>query len=269
MEPNEDYIRKLKVAYPLMEPAVLTAIRDLHLPLGSSGLDAGCGIGLSVLLLADEVGPTGQVTGLDQSSELIREAEKIVNQEGLSDQVNFQEGDIHQLPFEDDAFDWAWSSCCVGYAPSIDPYKAMKEFFRVVKPGGTVAILAWSSEKLLPGYPLLEASLNATVSGLAPFGAKGKPELHFMRALGWFRKAGLKNLSAQTFIGEVQAPLNKKMRQSLIALFQMRWENVESELSEDQVSSYQRICLPESGEFILDHPDYYAFFTLSLFAGYV
>lgn len=264
----EDFIRKLKDTYPLMEPVALATIRDLHLPLGSRGLDAGCGNGLPAILLADEVGPTGQVTGMDQSPELIREAEKNVAHTGMSDQVIFRQGDVQRLPFDENTFEWVWSSSCVGYARSIDPYRALQEFTRVVQPGGTIAILAWSSEKLLPGYPLLEARLNATASGLAPFGAEGAPDRHFMRALGWFRQAGLKNLSAQTFIGDVQAPLSKEMRQALVALFEMRWENVEAELSHEQWSTYQRICLPGSSDFIADHPDYYAFFTYTLFTGY-
>ena len=43
----------------------------------------------------------------------------------------------------------------------------VKELARVVKPGGSVALLAWSSEKLLPGHPLLEGHLNATSAGIA------------------------------------------------------------------------------------------------------
>jgi demethylmenaquinone methyltransferase/2-methoxy-6-polyprenyl-1,4-benzoquinol methylase len=55
----------------------------------------------------------------------------------------------------------------------------------VVKTGGTVAILAWSSEKLLPGFLTLEAHLDTTTAGIAPF-IKGKsPETHFTRAHGW------------------------------------------------------------------------------------
>jgi len=265
----KDDIRKLKNTYPLMEPTLMAAIRDLYLPLGSRGLDAGCGIGLPALLLADEVGPTGQVIGLDHSPELIHEAEQLVAQEGMSDQINLQDGDIHHLPFDEDAFEWVWSSSCVGYAPSIDPYVAVQEFARVVKPGGTIAILAWSSEKLLPGYPLLEARLNATTSGLAPFGAEGKPDRHFMRALGWFRRAGLKNLGVQTFVGDLQAPLKEDMHQALVALFAMRWGNVALELPGDLYKMYQKICLPESEEFIVNDPDYCAFFTLTLFTGFL
>jgi demethylmenaquinone methyltransferase/2-methoxy-6-polyprenyl-1,4-benzoquinol methylase len=55
----------------------------------------------------------------------------------------------------------------------------------------------------------------------------------------------------------------------------MRWPGVESELremgadSEKLWAEYQRLCLPESPDFILDHPDYYAFFTYSTFRGRV
>ena len=153
-------------------------------------MDAGCGIGLPALLLADAVGAAGHVTGLDLSSELLAYAEDLVKKAGLADRISFREGDVNQLPFEQDSFDWAWSMDCVGYAP-IEPLPLVKELARVVKPGGSVAILAWSSEKLLPGYPVLEAHLNATSSGIAPFVRGKKPELHFTRALGWLRDAGL------------------------------------------------------------------------------
>ncbi len=264
-----DEIEQHRRVHALIEPTVLEIIRSLHLPLGSSGLDAGCGIGLPALLLADEVGPTGKVTGLDQSEELIREAEQVVKQADLSDQVVFQRGDVQQLPFEDNTFEWAWSASCVGYAPSIDPWYSVRELARVVNPGGTVALLAFSSEKLLPGYPLLEARLNATASGRAPFVSEGKPEMHFMRALGWFKAARLRNVAAQSFVGDLQAPLKQQTRQALIALFTMRWQNMENELPEELYKVYQKICLPQSPDFIGDHPDYYAFFTFTLFTGYV
>jgi len=145
----------------------------------------------------------------------------------------------------------------------------VKELARVVKPGGSVGILAWSSEKLLPGYPLLEARLNATSSGIRPFVKGKKPELHFLRALGWLRNAGLEERTVRTFAGDVYAPLTDDLRSALIALFQMRWPDVASELTEEDWATYQRLCLRESSDFILEHPDYYAFFTYSMFHGQV
>jgi len=267
--PDTDYhVQMLRVSNPLREPVLRSAIQALQLPPGSRGLDAGCGIGLPALLLAEAVGPAGHVTGLDLSPEFLVHAEEIVGQAGLSEQISFREGDVSKLPFDDDTFDWAWSVDCVGYAP-LEPLPLVKELTRVVRPGGSVAILAWSSEKLLPGYPLLEARLNATSSGVAPFTKGKRPELHFLRALGWFRDAGLEEPTARTFAGDAYAPLPDDLRRALIALFEMRWPGVESELTQEDRAEYQRLCLPGSPDFILNHPDYYAFFTYSMFRGKV
>ena len=269
MTDTDTYIQRLLVTDPLTKPVVRSAIQALELPLGSRGLDAGCGIGLQALLLAEAVGPAGHVTGLDISPEFLLHGEKIVKKSGLSERISFEEGDVSKLPFHDDTFDWVWSSSCVGYSPSLEPLPIVKELARVVKPGGSVAILVWSSENLLPGYPLLEARLNATSSGIAPFVKGKKPELHFLRALGWFRLAGLEELTARTFVGDAYAPLKDDVRCALIALFQMRWTAVEPELTQEDLAEYQRLCLLESPEFILNHPDYYAFFTCSMFHGKV
>jgi demethylmenaquinone methyltransferase/2-methoxy-6-polyprenyl-1,4-benzoquinol methylase len=267
--PDEDsYVQMAHEINPLREPVLRSAIQALHLPSGSQGLDAGCGIGLQTLLLAELVGPAGHITGLDLSPELLAHAEDIVKKAGFSDRISFQEGDVKKLPFEDDTFDWAWSADCVGYAP-VEPLPLIKELARVVKPGGSVAILAWSNEKILPGHPLLEARLNATSAGIAPFVEGKKPEAHFLRALGWFRDAGLEDPTAQTFVGDVHAPLRHDLRRALQALYKMRWPGVESELNQEDWQEYLRLCRPESPEFILDHPAYYAFFTYSMFHGKV
>jgi len=49
----------------------------------------------------------------------------------------------------------------------------------------------------------------------------------------------------------------------------MRWPGVESELCEEDWAEVQRLCVPESPDIILDHPDYYALFNYSMFHGKV
>jgi ubiquinone/menaquinone biosynthesis C-methylase UbiE len=268
MSDSERYIERLHVSNPLREPYLRSAIQALQLPEGSRGLDAGCGIGLQVPLLAEAVGSSGHVTGLDLLPEFLVEAERIAEESGLSGQVSFQQGDVNKLPFDDDSFDWIWSSDCVGYGFE-EPLPLVKELARVVKPGGRVAILIYSSQMLLPGYPLLEARLNATSAGIAPFTKSMRPESHWLRALGWFHAVGLEQSTAQTFVGEVQAPLGDDIRDALIALFEMRWPGAESEMPEEDWAQYQRLCQPKSPDFILNRRDYYAFFTETLFHGKV
>jgi ubiquinone/menaquinone biosynthesis C-methylase UbiE len=269
MTDTDSYIWKMEASNPLIQPMVSSAIQALQLPSGSCGLDAGCGIGLQCLLLAETVGLTGHITGLDISPAFLLHAGELVRKVGLSERISFQEGDVGELPFDNGTFDWAWSSSCVDYAASLEPLPVVRELARVVKPGGCVALFAWSSERLLPGYPLLEARLNATSSGIAPFGRRSRPEIHFLRALGWFREVGMEELTARTFAGDAYAPLRDDLRHALIALFKMRWSGVDSELSQEDLTEYRRLCLPTSSEFILNHPDYYAFFTCSMFCGKV
>ncbi|MGE5464090.1 MAG: class I SAM-dependent methyltransferase [Syntrophothermus sp.] len=262
------YIQRLLESNPLRAPLLRSIIQSLQLSPGSRGLDAGCGIGLQCQLLLEAVGTDGHIVGLDILPELLAYGTRMIEQAGLAGQIMFRQGSVSQLPFEEDSFDWAWSADCIGY-PAGELFSLLKELIRVVKPGGSIFLLGWSSQQFLPGYPLLEARLNGTCSGYLPF-LKGKcPEENFMRALGSLRKAGLMNVRGKTFVGEVQAPLKPGERTALTSLFKMLWETPQPETSPEDWQEYQRLCTPGSAEFILDIPDYYGFFTCTLFSGQV
>ncbi len=240
----------------------------MRLPHGSRGLDVGCGIGSNTFRLAEAVGTAGKVTGMDISRDLIEHARRAALSSAISDRTSFELGDAGSLPFENASFDWAWSSDCVGYNPVLG-IQAMREMARVVRPGGTVAILMYSSQLLLPGYPVLEARLNATSSGIAPFTGNSNPQSHYLRALGSLRAAGLVHLCTDTFTQTFAAPLSAKLRQALICLIEMRWPSVDSELTSDDLALFRALTSPDSPAFILDSPDYYGFFTYSMFWGSV
>jgi ubiquinone/menaquinone biosynthesis C-methylase UbiE len=260
-----DYASKLLLSDSLREPVIRSAITALHLPLDSGGLDAGCGIGSHTLLLAEAVAANGHVTGVDISSELLTHARRRAEKSRSGARVDFRRGDVNRLPFGDSTFDWAWSVDSFYGLP--EPLAALGELARVVRPGGLIAVLGWSSQQILPGYPLLEARLNATSLGIAPFARGKQPESHFLRALGWLRQAGLQQTEARTFVGDVHAPLTDEVRAALLSLFDMRWGQPREELSAEDYALYRRVCRPGSADFILDSPDYYAFFTYSMFWG--
>ena len=252
----------------LRQSALKSAIRNLHLPKGSKGLDAGCGPGLQCLLLAEEIGPDGHVTGLDVVPELLAYGTDMVKEAGLEARISFKEGNIASIPYDHDTFDWVWSADCVGYGPW-EPMPLLKELKGIIKSGGILSLIAWSSERLLPGYPMLEAKLSATTPGISPFSKNMKPSRHFPRALGWLRELGLVKCKADVYSGSVHAPLREEVYKALVALFEMRWRGVEQELSPEDLDLYRRLCKPESPDFIIQHPDYYAFFTYSMFSGTV
>ena len=77
MTDADAYLRRLEESNPLREPLLRTVVQALRLPVGSRGLDAGCGIGLQALLLAEAVGSTGHVTGLDLSPKFLRYGEEL------------------------------------------------------------------------------------------------------------------------------------------------------------------------------------------------
>lgn len=261
--------RLLFVMDPMIAPITDAAIRALNLPPGSRGLDVGCGAGLQAMRLAEAVGSSGHVTGLDLSPRMLEHAGRLAERSGLAKRVSFREGNMNRLPFADNTFDWLWSADCAGYAPDAEPLRLLKELARVVKPSGSVAILFWSSQMLLPGHPVLEAHLNATRAGIAPFGEEMLAERHHLLTLGRLRTAGLVDAWADTFVRTVFAPLDHRIREGLVALLQMRWGGAEPELPERERAAYRRLCHPDSPDFILDRPDYYAFFTYSLFCGLV
>ena len=116
---------------------------------------------------------------------------------------------------------------------------------------------------------LKPAAKACNTSGVAPFVIGKKPELHFRRALGWFHKADLEECKAQILAGSVHAPLTNDLHQASLDLFQMRWSGVEAELIPEDWDMFKHLCLPESPDFILNLPDYYAFFTYTMFHGKV
>jgi demethylmenaquinone methyltransferase/2-methoxy-6-polyprenyl-1,4-benzoquinol methylase len=265
----ETHFEKQELSIPLRDPAIREAIRMLDLPEGSDGLDAGCGIGSHTLLLAEAIGPDGHVTGLDLFADFVTHAQAQAKRSGLSNRVSFKQGNVNSLPFDDESFDWAWSVDCVGHVSIGQPLDGLRELARVVRPGGRVALLGYSSQMLLPGYPMLEARLNATASATTALGAGKGPEAHFMRALGWLQAAGFAEPTARTVVGTVHAPLDEGVRRALISLFGMLWGEMQSRMTDADREEYLRLTEPDSPDFILDESDYYAFFTYSIFQGRV
>jgi SAM-dependent methyltransferase len=266
---SDETIRLLLEAEPLRRPTLRAIVDDLGLPAGSRGLDVGCGIGLQAQLLADAVGESGRVVGLDVDPQILAHGSRLARDAGLSGRIEFVEGSMSALPLEDDAFDWLWSADCAGY-PSADLAALLPELTRVLRPGGLLALAGWTSQRVLPGRDATEAMLDATCSSYLPYLRGRDPRQHFMHAARGLREAGLDDVRASTSVRDLTAPLTDDERTGLASLFEMLWLPPGPDAGEPATSAWlerERLCTPGSPDYVLDDPGYYGFFTYSVFRG--
>jgi ubiquinone/menaquinone biosynthesis C-methylase UbiE len=161
---SEDAIAKFKEAQrqgwkhfaPLetrTTPAAARLVKFANARAEQNVLDVACGTGV-VAITAARIG--AHVFGIDLTPELLKRAHE--NARIAKVEIDFREGDVEALPFDDARFDVVLSQFGHMFAPRADV--AIAEMLRVLKPGGTIAFATWPPELLTGGIFRLVASYS-------------------------------------------------------------------------------------------------------------
>lgn len=118
---------------------------------GQRVLDVACGTGVVARTVADRLGGSGSVVGVDINEGMLAVARRV------RPELEWRHGDAADLPFPDGSFDVVLCQAALMFFP--DPVRALREMARVLEPGGTLGLQVWGSLETQAGYgPLVEVA---------------------------------------------------------------------------------------------------------------
>ncbi len=129
---------------------------------GETVLDLGSGGGIDCFLAASAVGATGKVIGVDMTPDMVSKARESAEKAGVKN-VEFRLGEIEHLPVGDSSVDAIVSNCVINLSP--EKGKVFREAFRVLKPGGRLAVSDIVATGPLPEEVRKDLSLISACAG--------------------------------------------------------------------------------------------------------
>ncbi|HXD10521.1 MAG TPA: arsenite methyltransferase [Anaerolineales bacterium] len=162
------------VSYGCGDPITLASIQP-----GQTVLDLGSGAGLDCFFAAKKVGDTGKVIGVDMTPEMIERARSNAQRMNIQN-VEFRQGYLEELPVESSSVDVIISNCVINLAP--DKSRVFGEAFRVLKPGGKLAVSDIVTDGPLPDA--IKQSLSAW-AGCVAGAVDAKEYVSMMETVGF------------------------------------------------------------------------------------
>lgn len=251
-------------------PAVEGAIASLDLPRGAHVLDAGCGAGAHFPMLYEAIGENGQIVGVDFTPGHLEAARQEVERLGLGDSVEVREVDLRRpLPFGAGSFDAVWVSNVISPKTVASPEDLVREFWRVLRPGGVAAIFENYGVRpcFLPGYPLLEHKIGiARCLKRVAADERWLPQWHPERSKDWLLAVGFDRVRLDIELLRHDAPLSEAAHKYIQnEVFEgyygdmVKLYGAKAGMTADEIALWERISDVDNPECVLREPGYYCF----------
>ena len=189
---------------------------------GERVLDIACGTGVVARLAAKQVGPTGNVTGLDLNPGMLAVAASVTAADPSTNApITWREASATNMPLPDGAFDVVYCQLGLQFFP--DRPAALREMRRVLVAGGRLGFMVWQDIQYSPGFSALAAALARHVStdaaGImrAPFALANAEQLRAMVAEEGFRDITIDSVAGSVCFPSVSRFVQDYVRGSPLA----------------------------------------------------
>src|SRR6266700_2398863 len=228
------------------EPEARRIIEDLGLPPGSRGL----------------------VVGIEPEEERVEAARSLVGGRLDTKRLAFREGDGTSIPEPARSFEWIWCGDVLHHI--VETEQALKEFLRVVRPGGRIIIKESQvlSALFLPGHPELERRIQlAEIRRTLDEGGGRSFQERRQTTMASLREAGLADPALRSYLLERRAPRGAADHDYIQhTVFTRNWgELIRDLLTGDDWTKRSALCEAGSPENILLSPDYFCLYPITLF----
>jgi arsenite methyltransferase len=243
--------------FEAMKPEYEAMIRSVGLKSGWSVLDAGCGGGSFLPLLAELVGARGHICALDLAPENIERVDALVENSQFPCAVDTRVGNLTSLPYEDNRFDAVWCANITQYLTNDELSQMFAEFRRVVRPGGLVAVkeIDLTVNLFSPfDQTMIWRLYDAARHHIPPM----QGGLRTFQLATWLKQDGLINVAFKSFLSERKAPLRPIERSFISTILQAHPQAAESvDLPAQDMVAWRELANFDSPDHILKHPDFY------------
>lgn len=248
----------LNLHFEAAKPEYTQMVQHVGIQPGSEVLDAGCGNGRFIDVLDQEVGSKGRIVALDLAPENIEMVKERMRTQPYASEVTAVEGSVTTLPFERHSFDVVWCAAVTQYLQEQELVQSLKEFKRVLKPGGIVAIKEYDGSAAF-FYPTGDVTLLwRSAEKMDPFD-KERWLAHPLAMYDFVSQAGFAHVKQKTTLVERRAPLSPIEQQYIeeaIRTGQTSWSSLEKLSKKDQ-TQWEAILSEESKHYLLQQPNFY------------